>query len=518
VTDPVIRLDSDRVAVEPGGQAQVGVTISNPGSIVEGYQLDVVGEGPASWAQVIPPELSVYPQQEARAIVTFSPPSGNSAPSGTSAFGVRARSTVDPDTSAVAEGDVEIGKVFGLQAKIVPVTSSGRWRGRHVVQLSNWGNSPATLRMVASDPDAALGFYVRPDVIELPLGGSATVRMSVKTRKPFLRGSAVRLPFTVVGERADAGATASPTSAMAYADPSRPVVDGAFNQKPILSAGLVTLLGLVLVAIIGLSVWLVTRPRDGGPGLGAAGPPPKPVIIAVEPTGPDAVRVLWEPIDGLEKYELLKNEDGQTVEQVVAEPDLTALPVKGLVPRTTYCYQLVAVRGGVKSVKSDEKCGRTDPAPPTASPSPGSSGSAGSTVAPPPTEGASPGATGPPPTEGQPTDSDGPTPVQPTTAAPADPRFLGKWVAVADLVPVGAAAQPRVDRTLAKLEEIQPRAEILRSADYPNLKDQFGRPVSISSLLVAVGPFDTVQQARDACPQITAATGDPTCLLYQPQP
>ena len=99
----------------------------------------------------------------------------------------------------MAEGDVEIGKVFGLQAKIVPVTSSGRWRGRHVVQLSNWGNAPATLRMVASDPDAALGFYVRPDVVELPLGGSATVRMSVRTRKPFLRGTPVRLPFSVVG-------------------------------------------------------------------------------------------------------------------------------------------------------------------------------------------------------------------------------------------------------------------------------------------------------------------------------
>ena len=260
----MIRLDSDRVAVEPGGQAQVGVTISNPGSIVEGYTLDVVGEGPSSWAQVIPAELSVYPQQEARAFVTFSPPAGTAAPSGTNAFGVRARSTVDPDTSAVAEGDVEIGKVFGLQAKIVPVTSSGRWRGRHVVQLSNWGNAPAKLRMVASDPDAALGFYVRPDVVELPLGGTATVRMSVRTRKPFLRGSAVRLPFSVVGERADAGASADPgpTPAMAYADPSRPVVDGAFNQKPILSAGFIALLGLVAVAVVGLVAYLVLRP-DG---------------------------------------------------------------------------------------------------------------------------------------------------------------------------------------------------------------------------------------------------------------
>ena len=48
MTDPVVRLDSDRVTVEPGGQAQVGVTISNLGRIVEGYTLDVVGEGPST--------------------------------------------------------------------------------------------------------------------------------------------------------------------------------------------------------------------------------------------------------------------------------------------------------------------------------------------------------------------------------------------------------------------------------------------------------------------------------------
>ena len=80
VADPVIRLDSDRVSVEPGGQAQVGVTILNPGSIVEGYRLDVVGEGPSSWAEVTPAEISVYPQAEAKAFVTFHPPGGNAAP------------------------------------------------------------------------------------------------------------------------------------------------------------------------------------------------------------------------------------------------------------------------------------------------------------------------------------------------------------------------------------------------------------------------------------------------------
>ena len=181
---------------------------------------------------------------------------------------------MDPDASAVAEGDVEVGKVFGLQAKIVPVTSSGRWRGRHTVQLSNWGNAPAKLRIVASDPDAALGFYVRPDVVELPLGGTATVRVSVRTRKPFLRGTPVRLPFQIVAERADAGP--EPTApALPYSDPSRPVVDGALNQKPILSKAVVALLSLILVAGLGLGAYVVVR--DGRPTKGLArGRPPSP--------------------------------------------------------------------------------------------------------------------------------------------------------------------------------------------------------------------------------------------------
>jgi hypothetical protein len=191
-------------------------------------------------------------------------------------FGVRARSLVDEDASAVVEGDVEIGKVFGLQAKLVPVTSTGRWRGRHVVQLSNWGNAPARLRVVATDPDAALGFLLRPDVVDLALGGHATVRVTVRTRKPFLRGTPVRLPFQITGERTDAAPT-GPTPA--FSDPGRPVVDGALVQKPILTRAFVTALALGLV-VVGAGAAALTREHDFV-DLGAA-----PVAVTASPTGP----------------------------------------------------------------------------------------------------------------------------------------------------------------------------------------------------------------------------------------
>ena len=520
VADPVIRLDSDRVSVEPGGQAQVGVTIINPGSIVEGYRLDVVGEGPSSWAEVVPAELSVYPQGEAKAFVTFHPPAGTAAPSGTNPFGVRVRSTVDPDASAVAEGDVEVGKVFGLQAKIVPVTSSGRWRGRHTVQLSNWGNAPAKLRIVASDPDAALGFYVRPDVVELPLGGTATVRVSVRTRRPFLRGSPVRLPFQVVAERADAGPESAPP--LAYADPSRPVVDGALNQKPILSAAVVALLSLILVAALGLGAYAVFfRKSPTEPGLGGAGPPTKPVLSA-EAKGPDAVLVSWESIEGAETYRLFSvdPESKTTLGQDNIQAGQNGKLVEKLQPLTTYCYQLSAVRGGLEGPQSDEKCARTEQ-PPAGTASPTPSGAATPT----PSGNVSPPVSGAPPTAGQPPTQPGGSlppgsssaPVQSGSAPPIGSQFAGgKWVAVADLAPEGAAAHPRMAATAAKLGSVQPPPQILRSADYPTMKG--AAQLSGPSLLVAVGPFVTPEQAQALCPQIKAATGDPICLLFQPQP
>ena len=132
----------------------------------------MLGGQPSQWAEVVPPTVNVYPGAEATAVVVFSPPTGTGAASGVFPFAVKAASTESADASSVVEGTVELGRVSGLQAKIIPVTSTGRWRGRHVIRLDNWGNAAARLRLVATDPDANLGFYVSPDVVDLPIGGS----------------------------------------------------------------------------------------------------------------------------------------------------------------------------------------------------------------------------------------------------------------------------------------------------------------------------------------------------------
>ena len=250
-------MDVTRLRAEPGGQAQLSVKVKNPGHLVESFHMDVVGLDP-SWWQVHPPELNIYPGKEESAVVLLKPPANAQAPDEALPFGVRAVSTLDAQRTVVEEGDLEIGRVLDLQASITPVTSRGRWTGRHTITYQNWGNSPTHLRLSVSDKDESLGFRLEPEQVSVPVGSSATARLRVRPRNPFLRGAAVHRTFQVVGESMGAapppGTPRSVTARAGVPDPGRPVLDGGIQHLPILSKGVVVLAGLLVAAIAGLVV------------------------------------------------------------------------------------------------------------------------------------------------------------------------------------------------------------------------------------------------------------------------
>ena len=130
------------------------------------------------------------------------------------------------------------------------------------------------------------GSTVSPEIVSLAPGGQAAVRLSARTKHPFLRGTPVRLPFQVVGERLDAGAGPPPAPGQGYGDPSRPVVDAALSQKPILSKGLVTLLALLLAGIIALFAYLLLGRTPTEEPLAPRGAP-RSRTCSVTSVGPD---------------------------------------------------------------------------------------------------------------------------------------------------------------------------------------------------------------------------------------
>lgn len=508
MADPLISLDTEHASVQPGGQVRITVTVTNTGTLVEGFWLQVLGPA-AAWAEVVPPEISVYPQQDATAAVIISPPSDNSAPSGLLPFGVLASSTLDANSSAAAEGDLEIGELHSLQAKIIPVTSAGRWRGRHVIQLSNWGNSPAQLQMVATDPDENLGFYVSPTFVDLPPGGQATVRLSARTKHPFLRGSPVRIPFQVVGEPLDGGTT--PPAPTPYGDPSRPVIDAALNQKPILSKGVLTVLALLLAGIVALVAFVLTRPPSAAETLASRGSPPKGTL-RVTGTAPDSVSLAWDPVELAERYNLIQV-DPATQNQIKADPldaALTGTTVVGLTPEKDVCFRLTVTRAGLTGPPSDLVCTKTAAAPVTASPSPSNSATS---AAPSPS---------PTPTMSAPSPSPTPTfsPGDPNT----DPIMKQQWIAVAAVQPK-TVAESDVQGHVQQLTAAGLPAKYLDSVHYPRLLLFTATPPPTGTTpppegqwVVFLGPFPTQADADVQCPLINEAQGGTSCITAQADP
>lgn len=353
---PILRMEPTQVSVEPGMLGSVVVTVHNPGTVVEGYAVDVVSTVPMPWAEVDPPVLSVYPQQEATAVVTFGPPSGPGAPGGAFPFGVRARSQVDDSASAVVEGDLAIGLVAGLHATLAPVTSSGRWSARHTLTVTNSGNAAARLRVVADDPDQALGFLVSPGLVEVPVGGQAVARVRVRTRHPRLRGQATRLPFTVVGEPDPPPAVPAPRAVVST--PERPLVSGAFTQQPILTRLVVSVAGLLVLGLIGAIAFLLSRPADA--------PPPRAVAAPAAPTGlradplPGVVNLTWDRDQSVSSYELIQTlptTSSQTIEPYPAEDDPDRQSMRlAVATADRYCYRLRALRGETPSADSESVC------------------------------------------------------------------------------------------------------------------------------------------------------------------
>ena len=358
----MLTLGATRLQVEPGGQAQLSVTVRNPGHLVESFRLDVVGLD-STWWQVHPPELPVYPGQEESALVVLNPPDRAQAPDGALPFGVRAVSTLDPGRSVVEEADLEVGRILDLQATIRPVTSRGRWLGRHQVTYTNWGNSPVYLRLSANDKDDQLGFRITPEQVSVPIGGSARARIWVRPVKPFLRGTPVNRPFQVVGESGTGTPIGTPRSVAARAgvpEPGRPVLDAALHQIPILSRSVLMAGGLLGLGVAGVVAMLLRSSQVQGATTADAAPATPTGFTATAP-GVTVIQTRWDPTDRAESYEVrqVDPKDGSTLAANAVTGGVTAFADQVKEPLTRRCYTVVAVRGQSKSRPSKVKCATT---------------------------------------------------------------------------------------------------------------------------------------------------------------
>ena len=192
----VTSLSRNDPTVDPGGQAAVSVKVRNAGSIVDRFDVDVVGPS-AGWARVDPPSLSLFPGVEGTVTITWAPPRASSPRAGVYPFGIRVRPAADPSGSTVEEGKVSVTPFTSVAADIVPVTSRGSRTGRHQVVVANRGNASSEVAVTAEDPDARLRLMVQPPRSVVAPDAKVAFAIRVDVDDPFPFGPERQRPFQV---------------------------------------------------------------------------------------------------------------------------------------------------------------------------------------------------------------------------------------------------------------------------------------------------------------------------------
>ncbi len=250
--------------VDPGAETSLLVRVRNRGSIVDRFDIAVVGPT-APWATVDPPNLRLFPDKEGEARVTFRPPRAPDPAADVYPFGVAVRAASDAAASTVEEGRIVVAPFIQLSSEIVPQTSRGARSGSHDLTVSNVGNTVAEVTVKASDPDRLLSFDVMPERAGLRPGGKATIRATARPKATFLMGSAKRIPFALQIDEPTAGSFQVPAT---------------LEQRAIIPSWVKPAAGLAVAA---LAAVLVLPRMLGLTDDAAASPSLPPVVVVSEP-------------------------------------------------------------------------------------------------------------------------------------------------------------------------------------------------------------------------------------------
>ncbi|MFD5110606.1 COG1470 family protein [Streptomyces cinereoruber] len=242
----VLQLESDTLAI-PGEESKQSIQILNSGTVVDRFELDVLGEA-REWIRIEPAEVNVYPDQTAEVELVFRPPRSAELPAGPVTFGLRVMSHEDIEGSVVEEVTVTVGPFTEFGVRLVPTTKRSRTAGRFSAVVDNRGNAPLLAHLYASDPDAKVGFVFKHEEVEVAHGKGVLVPLKVKPKTRLWRGADLSLPFQVLVVDED--------------DEEEQTADGALVQAAVVSDGLAKFALAVVAAVVALlALWfLVLQP------------------------------------------------------------------------------------------------------------------------------------------------------------------------------------------------------------------------------------------------------------------
>jgi pSer/pThr/pTyr-binding forkhead associated (FHA) protein len=244
-----IELDPPPIAVTPGAHVQASLSISNTGSDVERYFVEIEGV-PKDWVRLDRAEIELDPEQRTTVMISFKPLRRSESAPGDYTVTVRVRAKGLPTQPIEAHMPLHVLTFSGFG--IMMSTPRIEINTPFELYIHNQGSGPLALSLSGASPGDALAFDMQPLRVTLTPGERKVIRGTVRPKRSALVGQPRELRFDILARAQDASGFLA-------------AVEGTLIERPALPIWVPTvalaLLAILLIGAIALGLVALTTPR-----------------------------------------------------------------------------------------------------------------------------------------------------------------------------------------------------------------------------------------------------------------
>jgi len=317
-----VELSAAEISIEPGGTAQLTVTVINRQPHDDHVFWEIEGID-VEWYALPVPAINVAAGESQQARVLFRIPRSSECQAGTYPFLVCAKG-MESGATGVQQACLTIKPFSSLQIELYPKRAASTFLRHNTlveVKVSNLGNREETLGLHASDPEDGCTYEFETERVRLKPGHTETVSLLIEPVKRPLLGTSRLYGYTVTARSTQDSYVSASTQ-------------GQLEHRPLLST--LTAILLLLIVLGG-----------GGYALFRPVPPPPPVIHSFTASpervmAGEAVTLSWD----------VSNPGTRSVIQPGNLPVRTSLGSVVVRPEASTTYVLIARNGGEERRKA----------------------------------------------------------------------------------------------------------------------------------------------------------------------
>src|SRR5579871_4218929 len=242
-----VELSAAEVSIEPGGTAQLTVTVRNGQPHDDHVFLEIEGID-VEWYALPVPTLNIAAGSCQSTRVLFKIARSSESRAETYPFLARARG-MESGEAGVQQATLTVKPFSALQVELQPKRATSTFF-HHVanvgINVSNLGNHDETLDLFASDPEDACAYEFEPERVTVKPGHSETVPLHIEPKTRPMLGAGRLYGYTVTARSAHDTFVSGTTH-------------GQLERRALLSP--LTLIGVLVLALLGgLGFYLRPRP------------------------------------------------------------------------------------------------------------------------------------------------------------------------------------------------------------------------------------------------------------------